>query len=150
MKILHPALAAILLFASHGAQAQTVLAECGESSGHSYFLTPEEGWVDDRITGGSMRFTVDGAGNPNIIFVDASGHAIDAAADGGRLLFSRLDRERGEFGVVLIYVPSGVVETYNVHQLPGGGRRVLWTSNKPRIGSIGLTKVGAYVADCGS
>jgi hypothetical protein len=150
MKALYQALAAISLFAGHGAQAQDVLAECGASSGHAYFLTPQDGWIDDRISGGTLRFTVDGAGNPNIIFVDAAGQAIDAAADGGRLLFSRLDSDRGEFGVVVIYASTGVVETYNVYQLPGGGRRLLWTSNKPRIGSIGLTKVGAYVAECSS
>lgn len=149
MKMSHLFGAIALLAYGVSAEAQEVLAECGASSGHAYFLTPQdEGWVDDRISGGTLRFTVDGAGNPNIIFIDATGQAIDAAADGGRLLFSRLEGSRGEFGIVLIYASTGVVETYNVYQLPDGRRRVLWTANKPRIGAIELTKVGAYMADC--
>lgn len=149
MRVSYAVSLAGLLVCSGVAQAQQVLAECGASEGHAYYLTPrDQGWVDDPTTGGRVRFTMDGAGNPNIIFVDAGGRPIDAAADGGRLIFSRLDQAQREFGVVLIYPSTGVVETYNVYNVGNGRRRLLWTSNKPRIGSIGLTKVGAYTAEC--
>jgi hypothetical protein len=149
MRIRHVLGIIALLTSGTGAQAQDVLAECGASTGRAYYLTPQDqGWVDDGITGGSLRFTADGSGNPNIIFTDATGLTIDAAADGAQLLFSRLDSDRAEFGVVAIYASTGVVETYNVYQLPGGHRRLLWTSNKPRTGPIGITKVAAYSAVC--
>jgi len=146
--ILATALAGLL--ASSPAEAQEVIAECGASTGRALYLTPREiDWAEDRISSGRYKFTVDGAGNPNIIFTDATGTAVDAAADGGRLIFSRLAPDRNEFGVVLIYPSTGVVETYNVLTTSDGRRRLLWSSNKPRIGAVELSKVGAYTADCG-
>jgi hypothetical protein len=142
--------AAALMFSTPAAaQDRSIIAECGASSGHAFFAAPStQGWADDRISGGRLRFTLDDAGNPNIIFIDARGGTVDAAADGGTLILTRIDAEEGEFGMLLVYRATGVVETYNVLNMPGGGKRVLWTSNKPRIGQVGLSKVGAYTADC--
>jgi len=134
---------------TYAAHAQDTLADCGASVGQSMFLSPlDTGWVPDQISKGRIRITADGRGNPNVIHTDATGLSLDAAADGGRIMFTRLDTERGEFGVLVVYASTGVVESYNVSTAPGGTRRLLWTSNKPRVDGSGLIKVGAYAAPC--
>ena len=150
MKAASIALAALIaLGAGSAANAQEILADCGASSGYSYFPTgPEPGWTEDGVTGGSLRFTVDRAGAPNIVFVDATGVQSDAAALGARMSFSHRNPARGEFGIVLVYPDLGLAETYNVVRLTDGRRRLLWTANRPRPPQVDIIKVGAYTADC--
>jgi hypothetical protein len=121
------------------------LAECGASFGQAHYDV-EGTWGPDQISKGSYSFVADGKGNPNVLFRDATGVVVDAAADGGKVSFSFIHPNLGEFGMVVIYEGSGVVETYNVITAPSGERKLYWTSNKSRAAP--LAKVAAFVAAC--
>ena len=121
------------------------LAQCGASAGQAYYDS-EGVWGPDQISKGSYSFIADDKGNPNVLFRDASGRVIDAAADGGRVTFSFIHPDRAEFGMFVVYAEAGVVESYNVITSAAGGRKLYWTSNRSRAAPI--AKVAAFVANC--
>jgi hypothetical protein len=146
MKFLWGALLAWAVFTAAPAGAM-VLAQCGASAGHAYYEDSKPGWQPDRISTGRFIFTVDGAGNPNVLFKDVRGKIVDSAADRGLITFTRQGSR--EFSIVVIYPEDGTSETYNiVNKVQGAGRRLLWTSSKVGGGPGMITKVGAYAADC--
>lgn len=123
----------------------TVLAECGASVGVSYFAN-EQKWEKDGISKGAWTFVTDGKANPNVLYKDTTGSVTDSAADGGRVSFTFIHPERGEFGVSVVYDQAGVVETYNIVRSASGGRIALWTSNKSNAATF--PRVSAFVASC--
>lgn len=125
--------------------AMTVLAKCGGSTGVSYFAN-EQKWEQDGISRGEWTFIADGKSNPNVIYKDTTGSFTDSAADGGRVSFTFIHPERGEFGLSVVYEQAGVVETYNIIRTPSGGRIALWTANKSN--SANFPRVSAFVATC--
>lgn len=126
------------------AQAET-LATCYAPKGKAYY-SDEGRWSDDGINAGEFLFTVDGKGNPNLLFKDVTGKTIDAAADGGTVAFSFVNTAQRSFGIVVLYSGAGVVETYNVVTGEGGTRSVYWTAN--RAGLFGPGKISAMVGRC--
>ena len=123
-----------------------VLAHCGPSYGKTFFVDHGNRWTDDAISGGSMTFTIDAKGNGNILLGDATGGVTDVAADGGEIILFHLTPNRRDFLMAVVFVATGVVETFNVVTGTGGERQVLWTTSRPE-GSI-MAKVAAFRSLC--
>lgn len=127
-----------------GAAGAGILAECGSSNGSAYYNS-EGKWSEDGISQGGFVFTFDDSG-PNVLFRDAGGKFVDAKSDGGTITPTHATPERGEFGMVVSYPTTGVVETFNIVRMDDGKRQLLWTINRP--GKQKFSKVAAYVATC--
>ena len=123
-----------------------VLATCGASAGKAYFVDQGGTWRDDRISRGSFSITVDARGNPNVLFEDALGGVVDAAADGAATFLMHLSSNKRDFMLMVAYEKTGVAETFNVITGPDGTRQALWTTSRPH-GSV-FPKVAAFRAVC--
>ena len=140
--------AAAFLLVTETANAE-IVADCGPSTGRSFFLTPQrDGWVDDGITGGRILFDLRGPTDMNIIFRDSTGVLVDVERDGGATFIVSHSEGFADFTAVSVYPATGVTETFAVTNLGHGSRQLLWTSNKSRVGASGVTKVSAFVSEC--
>jgi len=143
-------IAAPLLGCAIPANAE-IVADCGPSAGRSFYLTPQrDGWVDDGVSGGRILFDLRGPTDMNIIFRDATGSLVDTERDGGATFVVRHSEGFAEFTAVALYPATGVIETFAITDLGNGTRQLLWTSNKSRVGALGITKVSAFVSECNS
>jgi hypothetical protein len=132
------------------AQAATdVIADCGASSGKTYFLAPgAPAWYDEAGQG-RLVFTLNARGKPDLLSRDGNGASRSAAAEGAAIVLTRVDAEAREFGLTLVYPKTGLVETYNVVKLGNGARTLLSTVNMARIGANrAVVKGGVYTAIC--
>ena len=133
----------LLVFTSPASAA--ILARCGTSSGQAFYEDAGT-WTPDKIGKGGFEFVVDDKGSPNVHFVDTTGGLVDAAADGAKVTFSFIHHELGEFGIVVIYEATGVVETYNVIKTSTKSKVLYWTANRSMASQF--SKVSAMVAQC--
>ena len=126
-----------------------LLATCGPSEGRAYYLSPKhEGWADDPISIGRTIFTSSGEGDPNILFQDARGGFVNAREDGAVLVFSFLDAEKLEFGIIETYPKTGVTQTYVLSADKNGDKYMLWTTAKAHVSVADITKVSVHVSRC--
>ena len=63
---------------------ETLSIWCGASSGYSHYFG-ETGFVEDKISGGKTRLTLDDKGNAGIMFLDVSG-TIKSVSQQGRVV----------------------------------------------------------------
>lgn len=121
-----------------------VLATCGASYGQARH-EGEADWTADAITGGAFRFTLDAQGNPNVLFKDARGGVIDAAASGAEVYVAFADDLHAHIGFIVIYPDDGLIETYTIYAL-AGKRTLQWTSNKGN--ALLPPRVAAFTSAC--
>lgn len=90
-----------------------ILAICGASKGHGYYLPgaivsgSNAGWQEDAISKGSFQLIRSGP-EYDIIFTDATGGTLSAKGDGGEIV--GYENESGSIVVTIFYPLS--VETY--------------------------------------
>ena len=124
-----------------------LLARCGGSQGKALFVgAGETSWSDDAMRKGQFLFVTDDQGNPSLLYYDTTGLIHDVKNEGGLVWLSYKHPDKLSFGIIVSYQDEGIVETYNVVSKPSGGAELLWTVN--RSGQPGMTKVGAYEAEC--
>jgi hypothetical protein len=104
----------LMLIATSPAASADVLAVCGASEGHSYYLPgglvskEDSGWATDGIKAGSFQLIRSGT-DYDIIFTDASGGTLSARADGGHVIAT--PDASGNL-LVLIAYPGKTLESY--------------------------------------
>lgn len=138
--------AVLLLMISGGNAAADVVATCGESKGHAYYLqgpivpASKAGWTEDGVSGGSFQLIRSGD-DWDIVFTDVSGGTVSSKGDGGTTA-GEVTAD-GDI-VVFISYPKGVFETW-----------VFWLSNKNPTASYsqakfstGIRKHSLMVAPC--
>jgi hypothetical protein len=126
------------------AATNTVLAACGASEGVAFYKADGR-WSDDRLSAGAFTFVVNDKNEPNLLFKDSSGAITDARADGADVTFSFVDPAKREFGVVVNYSESELIETYSLIHGTDKALYLQWTVN--RVGGV-MPKVAAYTATC--
>ncbi|MBZ9654024.1 hypothetical protein [Phyllobacterium lublinensis] len=140
-------LASLALALCASAAHATTLATCGASHGYAIFhqgglVTADlasKDWVDDAITGGTIKLGQDDQGNPDIRVRDATGVDFSYLADGATVRFLFND---GSTYVVFAMFPKADIEIFTFS--PG---KVTWTQQKFGPQQV-VTKTAAYLADC--
>ena len=129
---------------SRGAHAG-VIAECGASQGHAFYLrgpmvpVDQAGWTEDGLSNGQFIFSIND-GKPQIIFRDAVGMR-DAESDGATVVLLHADPAAGLYSVLLVYGQTGTVENYAFRLASDGSSEAVWSS--VRIG--GMIQKGAVM-----
>jgi hypothetical protein len=124
------------------------LAVCGSSAGKGLYLDKEQEWENADISDGRIVIVQLPDGKLDMIFRDASKTFYSALKDGGTINFTYNDKKSSQFGIVVEYPATGVIETHNFMLAPNGDRVDLWTTNK-NISSIAtIQMVSAYRAKC--
>jgi hypothetical protein len=135
-------------YATKAAPGAEVLAICGGSKGRAYFLdTVERGWVNDQIGQGRIILLRLPGGKLDILYRDASGRYSRPSEEGGDVQMTYAREASKEFGAVVVYPRTGVVESFNFLKDVPEGRVVLWTSNKAES-AMGLRKAAVFIAKC--
>jgi hypothetical protein len=105
--------AIVLLFFS-GTSLAEVLATCGASHGHAYYVrgpfveAKDSGWTEDKISKGTLQLIRSGD-DYDVIFTDSTGGTLSAKGDGASTAGSFDDR--GNLLLIVMY-PGKSVETY--------------------------------------
>lgn len=104
----------LLLIATVSAASADVLAVCGASDGHAYYLPggivskEDSGWTADGIKVGSFQLIRSGT-DYDVIFTDASGGTVSSKGDGGHVIAT--PDASGNL-LVLITYPGKTLESY--------------------------------------
>lgn len=128
-------LVGLLFCAISATAAGDVVATCGASKGHGYFipkgLVPpsESGWSEEAISKGSFQLIRSGE-DWDIIFTDSTGGTLSSRGDGGNI--SAIVTGDGDVTVQIVYERS--VEIY-----------VFWLSLKDPIVTFSQAKFAALV-----
>ncbi len=131
MKLFKLAFISLLPLTAHA----TDIAECSNPSGRTYFphvgMVPAQkaGWVEDSITGGITKVTVNEKGEYDVLFVDTRKAIVSSKEEGGKVLLYAKGNQ--SFGILIFY-PGKTVETYTFFKTNSG--KLEYTNTTSRAG----------------
>ena len=144
MRILLGFLATFSAFYTH---AEPVSIQCGASEGWSYYFAgglvsdEKSGFSKDAITGGKTTLVVDGDGNGDVLFIDATGSLGSAKEQGGEVIVLDANDTAG-MNWLLMY-PGGVLENYALNLATM--KVAAWRNT---VGNLTVAKNSLLIADC--
>jgi hypothetical protein len=128
------------------ARAQSVLAICDDPKGRGYEVAPARSWTFARRKGGTLVFSRDNAGRPEIRIRDTKG-TVNLRQDGAKLTITHHSRDFSYFIVTAVY-QRAQVDTFQVTFLPNGKGRLVWSSMRSHVPPDDETGGSLLVADC--
>jgi hypothetical protein len=144
------AIGLILVLMTHqtAAQGARTLANCGASSGWSYFpfkgMVPEKeaGWQRDGIGGGKTTLVRLADGEYDLLFVDVTGKVRSSRNDGGAVIKLREGNNHATF-LVIYEVQTAEIYTF-FKDNKGRNQYIIMSSKDSQI----LLKSSVFVGDC--
>jgi len=126
------------------------IASCSNPTGRAYFpavglLSPNDaGWAEDKITGGITKLVKLGAGEYDILFVDATKDIISARGDGATVI--PLNAGDNVFSVLVVY-PGKTAEAYTFIKDSAGRLEYLQTTSRAGAG-VPIAKASVMQGSC--
>jgi hypothetical protein len=128
------------------ASAQEVITVCGASTGKAFYLEPQkDGWVDDRISDGSITFLRYPAGEYDLV-VKSVGYTFSARGDGAAVV--KVHGVNDNVATFVVVYPQDVTEVYQLTLNENGRGTLIWSNLKVRAGSLGITRGALFTASC--
>jgi hypothetical protein len=129
------------------AHARQIVTQCNQITGKSYYVSPDDKWQDDGMTGGTFTIVREDDKSYDVIIKDASATAFTAKGDGGAI--TPLKEEGGNITILVIY-PLNVIEIYQLTLDSNGSGVLLFSTVKNGVGTIDhpVTKGSLFTAAC--
>jgi hypothetical protein len=146
------ALAALaVVFGSAGVAHGQIVASCGPSKGHAFYLerggvpAGDGGWTDDGLSSGRNIVTREANGDYDLVFSDSLSRNLSARSEGGAVI--ALVDETNSLVLLIGYANTGVTEIYSFFREASG--RVRMSMQQTKVSErLPVQKVALHVSDC--
>lgn len=128
------------------ASAQQVITVCGSSTGKSYYLEPtKDGWVDDGISGGTIKFLRLATDKYDIV-MKSKFNEFSAVGDGATVI--RIHGTDDNVSTFIVIYPLHATEVYQLTLNASGRGTLIWSNLKNRFAPMGITRGSVFIAEC--